>query len=349
MKKLIIILLLVAAVGAVAFTLYSNKAEMEATTETAMKSSDFVPVTIEKVESKSMELSFESNGIFEAHQELTLMSETGGAVVKIHKRKGDFVRAGDLILQIDDRLIQAELTIAELNLDQSKKDLQRFTNLMDTDAITKKQFEDIERGFKIAEAQLQAIQKRAEDTQIKAPISGYINEDFYEPGTLVSPGMPLAELINSTPLKLNLQVSEREVATVKLGQKIPVIVNALPNFTQEGVVTFISNKADGAFKYEVILEIKNPSPEIKPGMFGTATFASTDTANRLLINRKSIVGGLKNPGVYTIENGVAVYRSVQIQPINASLVEVLEGLSAGDEIIASGLINVKDGIQVKAQ
>jgi hypothetical protein len=97
------------------------------------------------------------------------------------------------------------------------------------------------------------------------------------------------------------------------------------------------------------LEIKNPSPEIKPGMFGTATFASTDTANRLLINRKSIVGGLKNPGVYTIENGVAVYRSVQIQPINASLVEVLEGLSAGDEIIASGLINVKEGIQVKAQ
>jgi RND family efflux transporter MFP subunit len=349
MKKLIIILLLVAAVGAVAFTLYSNKTEMEAATETAMKSSDFVPVTTEKVESKTMELSFESNGIFEANQELTIMSETGGAVVKIHKRKGDFVRAGDLILQIDDRLIQAELTIAALNLDQSKKDLQRFTNLMDTDAITKKQLEDTERGYKIAEAQLQAIQKRAEDTQIKAPISGYINEDFYEPGTLVSPGMPLAELINSTPIKLNLQVSEREVATVKLGQKIPVKVNALPNLTQEGTVTFISNKADGAFKYEVILEIKNPSPEIKPGMFGTATFISPDTANRLLINRKSIVGGLKNPGVYTIENGVAVYRSVQIQPINASLVEVLEGLSAGDEIIASGLINVKDGIQVKAQ
>lgn len=349
MKKLIIILLLVVAVGAVAFTLYSNKTEMEAATETAMKSSEFVPVTTEKVESKSMELSFESNGVFEAHQELTIMSETGGAVVKIHKRKGDYVRAGDLILQIDDRLIKSELTIAELNLEQSKKDLQRFTNLMETDAITKKQFEDTDRGYKIAEAQLQSIQKRAEDTQIKAPISGYINEDFYEPGTLVSPGMPLAELINKNPLKLNLQVSEREVATVKLGQKIPVQVNALPNVTQEGVVTFISNKADGAFKYEVILEIKNPSEEIKPGMFGTATFASTDTANRLLINRKSIVGGLKNPGVYTIENGVAVYRSVQIQPINASLVEVLEGLSAGDEIIASGLINVKEGIQVKAQ
>lgn len=349
MKKLIIILLLVISVGAVAFTLYSNKTEMEAATETAMKSSEFVPVTIEKVQSKSMELSFESNGIFEAHQELTIMSETGGAVVKIHKKKGDYVRAGDLILQIDDRLIQSELTIAQLNLEQSKKDLQRFTNLMETDAITKKQYEDTDRGFKIAEAQLQAIQKRAEDTQIKAPISGYINEDFYEQGTLVSPGMPLAELINKNPLKLNLQVSEREVATVKLGQKVPVQINALPNLTQEGTVKFISDKADGAFKYEVILEIKNPSPEIKPGMFGTATFASTDTANRLLINRKSIVGGLKNPGVYTIENGVAVYRSVQIQPINASLVEVIEGLSEGDEIIASGLINVKDGIQVKAQ
>ncbi len=349
MKKLIIILLVLVSVGAAAFTLYSNKTEMEAATEIAMKSSEFVPVTIEKVQSKSMELSFESNGVFEAHQELTLMSETGGVVVKILKKKGDYVRAGDLILQIDDRLIQSELTIAKLNLEQSKKDLQRFTNLMETDAITKKQFEDTDRGFKIAEAQLQAIQKPAEDTQIKAPISGYINEDYYEPGTLVSPGMPLAELINRNPLKLSLQVSEREVATVKLGQKIPFSINALPNVNQEGVVNFISNKADGAYKYEVILEIKNPASEIKPGMFGTATFTSTDTANRLLINRKSIVGGLKNPGVYTIENGVAVYRAVQIQPINASLVEVIAGLSEGDEIIASGLINVKEGIQVKAQ
>ncbi|GMQ30768.1 efflux RND transporter periplasmic adaptor subunit [Algoriphagus confluentis] len=349
MKKTILILFLFVAAGAVAFTLYSNKSELESAAEEAMKSSEFVPVTLERVESKTMELSFESNGIFEAHQELTIMAETGGAVVKIHKRKGDYVRVGDLILQIDDRLIQAELTIAELNLDQSKKDLQRFTNLMDTDAITKKQYEDTERGFKIAEAQLKSIQKRAEDTQIKAPISGYINQDFYEQGTLVSPGMPLAELINSNPLKLNLQVSEREVATVKLGQKIPVKVNALPNVIQEGTVSFISNKADGAFKYEVILEIKNPSPEIKPGMFGTATFVSPDQAERLLINRKSIVGGLKNPGVFTVENGVAVYRSVQIQPINSSLVEVLEGLAAGDEIIASGLINVKAGVQVKAQ
>ena len=349
MKKLLIILLLVVSVGAVAFTLYSNKAEMEAATETAMKSSEHVPVTVEKVQSKLMDLSFESNGIFEAHQELTLMAETGGAVVKIHKRKGDFVRAGELILQIDDRLIQSELTIARLNLDQAKKDLQRFTNLMETDAVTKKQYEDTDRAFKIAEAQLQAIQKRAEDTQIKAPISGYINEDFFEPGTLVSPGMPLAELINKNPLKLNLQVSEREVATVKLGQKVPVQVNALPNVTQEGVVTFISDKADGAFKYEVILELKNPSSEIKPGMFGTATFASTDTANRLLINRKSLVGGLKNPGVFTIENGLAVYRSVQVEPINESLLEVTEGLTEGDEIIASGLINVKEGISVKTQ
>ncbi|MCU0401296.1 MAG: efflux RND transporter periplasmic adaptor subunit [Algoriphagus sp.] len=349
MKKISIILLLVVAAGAVAFTLYTNKTEMEAATETAMKSSEFVPVTLEKVASKTMETSFESNGVFEANQELTLMAETGGAVVKINKRKGDFVRAGDLILQIDDRLIQAELTVALLNLDQTKKDLQRFSNLVDSDAITKKQFEDTERAFKIAEAQLKAIRKRAEDTQIKAPISGYINEDYYEPGTLVSPGMPLAELINTNPLKLNLNVSEREVATVRLGQKVNVKVNALPNAPQQGIVKFISNKADGAFKYEVILEITSPSPAIKPGMFGTATFTNSDTADRLLISRKSLVGGLKNPGVYIVANGVAVYRSVQIQPINASLVAVTEGLSAGDEIIASGLINVKDGIKVKAQ
>lgn len=333
-----------------AYTLYNNKAEMNASANLAMKTSDYISVTVEDVSEKTVNRNFESNGVFEPHQELSLMAETSGAVVKILKKKGDYVKRGDLIVQIDDRLIRSEYNVAVLNRDQAEKDLQRFANLAETDAITKKQFEDNEKAFKIADAQLMAITKRLEDTQVTAPISGFINEDYYEMGTLVSPGMPLAEIINKSPLKLKVKVSEGEIAKVKQGDEISVRVNAVSNEDFTGKVDFISDKADGSFKYEVILVMTSPNQSsIKPGMFGTARFQFAQDTQVLQISRKSIVGSIKNPGVYLIKDGIAVYQPIKINPLNEGSVEILDGLKAGDQVISSGLINVKEGAKVKVQ
>lgn len=338
------------AVGAVAFTLYNNKAELNESATLAMKSSDYISVTTERVEAKTVNRNFEANGVFEPHQELKLMAETSGSIVKILRKKGDYVRRGDLIVQVDDRLIRADYEIAKLNRDQAEKDLARYANLAETDAITKKQYEENEKAFKIANAQFDALKKRLSDTQITAPISGFINEDFYEMGTLVSPGMPIAEIINKNPLKLSVKVSENEISKVKNGDVIPVKVNAISGEKFSGKVDFISDKADGSFKYEVILEMSGKDADaIKAGMFGTAEFEFSQDEEVLQIQRKSVVGSLKNPGVYTIEDGKAVYHQVTINPLDEGTVEVLDGLTAGQEVISSGLINIKEGTKVKVQ
>ncbi len=350
MKKILIIALVLISVGAVAFTLYNNKEEMNQAATLAMKSSEYISVTVEKVEEKTVNRNFEANGIFEPSQQLKLMAETSGAIVKIQRRKGDYVKKGDLIIQIDDRLIRSEYTIAKLNRDQAEKDLKRFQNLASTDAITKKQLEENENGFKIADAQLSALKKRLDDTQVTAPIAGFINEDYYEMGTLVSPGMPLADIINKNPLKLSVNVTETEIAKVKKGDEIAVRVNAISNQDFAGKVDFISDMADASFKYQVELIMNSKNQDvIKPGMFGTAQFEFSQEEKVLMIDRKSISGSLKNPGVFLIKDGVAVYQAVKINPLDDGSVEILDGLKAGDEVIASGLINVKEGTKVKVQ
>lgn len=350
MKKLLIIGFLFIGVSAIAFTLYNNKTELNEAADFAMKSSEFISVTVEKVENQTVNRNFEANGVFEPAQDLKLMSETSGSIIKILKRKGDYVRKGDLIVQVDDRLIRSDYTIAKLNREQAEKDLKRFENLADTDAITKKQLEENQNAFQIADAQFSALQKRLDDTQVKAPISGFINEDYYELGTLVSPGMPLVDIINKNPLKLSVNVTESEIYKVKKGEQIKVSVNAIAGKEYAGKVDFISDKANGAFKYEVVLLMSgNDQEQIKPGMFGTAHFNFSQDEEVLKINRKSIAGSLKDPGVYLIENGTAVYRAVKINPLDDGMVEILEGLKAGDEVIASGLINVKAGTKVKVQ
>jgi|GEM_PF-234537 len=350
MKKLIIIALLLVGGGAVAFTLYNNKKEMNQAATLAMKSSEYISVTVEKVEEKTVNRNFEANGIFKPSQELKLMSEASGAIVKIQRRKGDYVRKGDLLVQIDDRLIRSEYTIKKLTRDQAERDLKRFENLAATDAITKKQLEENENAFKIADAQLGALKKRLDDTQVTAPIAGFINEDYYELGTLVSPGMALADIINKSPLKLVVNVTESEIAKVTKGDEISVRVNAISDQDFAGKVHFISDKADASFKYQVelIMTSKNQD-KIKPGMFGTAQFKFSQEEKVLMIDRKSISGSLKDPGVYLIKDGVAVYQPVKIHPLDNGFVEILDGLKAGDQVIASGLINVKEGTKVKVQ
>src|SRR5690606_12059727 len=108
MKKLIPIVILILATGGIAFTLFNNKQEMAVQAEEAMKTSEFIPVTTEVVGKSPVKVNFTSNGTFEANQELNLQSEASGKVVKIFKRKGDFVKAGQMIAQLDDDLLQSE-------------------------------------------------------------------------------------------------------------------------------------------------------------------------------------------------------------------------------------------------
>src|SRR5690554_7264121 len=109
MKKLIPIVILILIVGGIAFTLYGNKQEMAVQAEEAMKTSEFIPVNTEVVGRSKLKVNFTSNGIFVANQELNLQAEASGKVVKIWKRKGDTVKAGQLIAQLDDELLQSEL------------------------------------------------------------------------------------------------------------------------------------------------------------------------------------------------------------------------------------------------
>lgn len=345
MKKIITPIILILIVGAIAYTLFSNKQEMAAKAEEAMKTSQTIPVRTEKVEKSIHAINFTSNGTFEANQELQLQSEASGKVLKIYKRKGDYVRTGELIAVLDDELLQSELVIANLSFEQSNKDLERYKNLAGTDAITKKQLEEIQNGNKTAEAQLKMIKKRIANTKITAPIAGYINDDHIEIGTLVTPGMDIVDIVNTNPLKLSINVSESEIARISVGDKVLVKAGVFPDKEYEGKVTFTSSKGDASLRYKVEISLDKETGGLKPGMYGYAAF-NYEMEEAILINRKSLVRGLKNPEVYVVENGKAKLKPVKIAPMGQDELVLLDGLKEGEKLVVSGLINLQDGTPV---
>lgn len=345
MKKIIPTIILTLVIVAISFTLYSNKQEMAVEAEEAMKTSEFIPVNTEVVAKSNVNVNFTANGTFEANQELNLQSEASGKVVKILKRKGDFVKAGALILQLDDELLQSELTLAQVAYDQTKRDLERYRNLSGTDAITKRQLEDIENGSKNAEGQLKMIKKRISHTQVTAPISGYINDDHVEIGTLVAPGMALVDIVNTQPLKLSVNVSESEIAQIAVGDEVTVKAGVFPDKEFKGKVSFMANKGDASLRYEMEISLEGANENIKPGMYGYVTF-NYDRQEAILINRKALISGLKNPEVFVVEDGRARVKPIKVAAMGQDKLVLLDGLKEGEKLITTGLINLKEGTVV---
>lgn len=350
MKKFITIAIVVLVIAAIAFTLYSNKQQIKADAKDSMKTSDAIPVSVEKAKNASVQYDFTVSGKFIAAHVINLVSEAQGSIVKIYHEKGDFVKKGQTIVKVDDTIWRAQLMVAQTNFDKAKKDMERFDNLAGTEAITKRQLEEAKQALANAESNLITIRKRIADTNIKAPISGIINDDFIEPGEFLSVGAQVAELVSVHPLKLELKVSENEVALMNLKDTVKVHTAVEPQNTFDGVVTFIAAKGDQQLKYtvEVTLEVSAEN-KLRPGMYGYADFSYDLGDENLLISKKAIVGSLQDPKVYIAKDTTAHLIPIKILPIDEQQVKVLEGLKEGDPVVVSGQINLTDGRAISVQ
>mgnify|MGYP000504202480 CR=1 FL=1 len=347
MKKFIIIAIVIASAGLVAFTLMNNKKEMQEEVASLQVKSEAIPVTITELKEEKLEGNIKISGTLEPNTELALMSEAQGKVVKLYRKKGDKVSQGTLLLQTDNDLIETELIAAKAQYEKLGKDVARFEKLYQEDAITERDLEDARLGLKQAEANYKAIQKRLNNTYLKSPISGVIHEDFVEIGTYVAPGTKAYDIVDVSKLKLNIKVPESYILEIRDGQGVDITTDVHPGITFKGKVTNIAEKADNTLKYDVEIELVNNQKDepLKAGMYAVANF-KFEPKPAMVVSRKAIIGSLKNPSVFVIENGLAYQKPVTIGNIYEDKVQIIDGLKNGEQIVLTGQINLKEGTKV---
>jgi membrane fusion protein, multidrug efflux system len=347
MKKLIYIVVVIVILGAVGFKLMSNKEQMAANAAVAQIKSDAIPVAVTEVKSEKLDKSFTAQGNFAPIQSLSLMSEAQGQIQRVLKRKGDQVKAGELLVQVENNTMAADLATAQTNAEKAKRDLERFENLAAGDAITKRQLEDARLAARSTEGQLVAARQRVTKTRITAPISGEINEIYVEVGSYLNPGTRLYDIVNVSKLKLKVKVSESEVLLVQKGAKVTVKADAGSGQEYEGVVTAIAAQADPSLKFDVEVEVQNAANNnLRAGMYGTAFFEAAEQRDAMLLPREAIVGSIQNPSVYVVKDQQATLRKVRVGTVTQNQVEILEGVQPGEQIVRSGQINLRDGMKV---
>ena len=348
LRIILTIIILASLIYGIGWKLMQNKAKRADQISLSQTRNSAIPVTTTAVSSKSFSNNFTVNGAFQPSRQMMMISDVAGKITKLNIKGGSYVKAGEVILTVDSEYLENDLEGAELNLKKAEKDLERMKNLIGDGGVTQAQYEQAEVAVENVKVKIKSLKKRLGDTQVKAPISGFISQKRVEMGSVLGPGAPIAMLVDINPIVLIVFLTENQVITIKKGQQAEVSVDVYGNKILKGKVTFIDVLSDNFKRYMVKVELSNPSDmPIKAGMSGKARFTTNQDIDALILPRTAFLGSLLDGRVFVIENGKAKSRQVKTGAVFADQVEIIEGLQEGDEVVLSGKANLEDGVTVQ--
>jgi len=343
MKRGIITLLIIAAgLAGIFFVLNKNKKKNEAETAEVAKTNAAIAVRIDTAKVSSMDLRYTSNGTFEPKQEVTVGAETAGRVVKVLVDEGSRVSAGQTLAVIEGDKLNVNVANAQASYDNALSEMKRHESAFSTGGVTQQKLDEVRLKLESAKNSLRSAKLNAGDVTIKTSVSGIVNARKIEPGAYVSPGTAAFDIVNVSILKLRVNVDEKNVATLRVGQSVDVTASVYSDQRFTGKVTFIAPKSDGSLNFPVEIEVNNALNQLRAGMYGTAIFGEGVASNTLIVPRNAFVGSVSDNKIFVLKNGKAVETTVKSGRNFGDYIEILGGLQNGDQVIVSGQINLFD-------
>lgn len=303
-----------------------------------------IPVSIITVQLTDTEDIVILPALIEANVNAVLSAEKSGRIIELKADRGDRVEMGQLLLQIDDRIWQANLKQANIAAKDAGKNFERFKKLQESGAVADSEYDSIETAYIRADAMATEAEINIEQCRIESPITGIINDRFVEAGEFVSPGTPAFQVVDKATVKVVVLIPEKDIYSIKTGDSVSFGVQPLPNRTFEGIVTFVASQADGrnnSFRAEIT--VNNSDAVLRPGMIAQVEFSRGINKNMVSLPMSAVLPSKGDHIVYLAKDNQAVRRKVQIEKITRDRALISKGLEAGELVILEGNRTLNDG------
>lgn len=306
-----------------------------------------MPVETVIIEPDSFDDYIRTTGTVEALEDAMISSETSGRILSI-KDRGERVRKGEAIARIDDRLIQAQYESAKTAYELAVDTFNRLEALHADSIISTQDFNSAQAQRDQARAQLSQAEKQLQDAGIEAPFDGRIEERFIQTGELINPGQPVVRLVNTDRVRVVAGVPERYSGEIAEGSNVDLALRTLTGETRQGTITFASDVLDPETRtYAIEIELNNSGQVLKPAMVADLTIERRTLQDVIVIPRTAILRDETGQSVFVAEeeNGQKYARVVQVTtgPASGALIQVVSGLSEGDEVVVSGVRSLSAG------
>jgi RND family efflux transporter MFP subunit len=271
-----------------------------------------------------------------------IVPQAGGRITKINVEIGDFVKAGQVLAEID----KAQLQQAQLSLKNQEVELARLKSLYEAGGLSKSDLDAIELQYNVTKTQVENL---LENTVLRSPINGVVTARNYDVGDMCSMSAPIFTVEQIIPVKLLVGISESDYSKVKKVDSVEIKADAVPDKTFYGKINRIYPTIDPATRtFTVEVVVQNNYRTLRPGMFVRAT-VNFGTNNNIVIPDVAVVKqqGSGERFVYVLnQDGTVTYQKVVLGVRMGAEYEVLEGLEDGATIVTGGQIRLKDGIKV---
>lgn len=306
-----------------------------------------IPVLTRVVQPEDVAVVEETLTVLVAHARLAVRSEANGQVSTVSFQDGDVVDKGAELMRLRDAAWRADVaeTRAAEKLARSERD--RAQALFDRARISVAELQAAQARHELAVAALDRAVEALRRTVVHTPFAGRLSTRLVEPGDVVTTDTVITELVDADPLRAEFSLPERHASWAQLGQTVEVSVDAWPARTFAAVVTYVAPAVEADTRtLRLRAEIDNAAGELSPGMSGRARITLQAPAPHMVVPADAITTRAEGPMVWVVQEGTARTRPVTLGPRRPDDVVVLDGLAAGDEIVVSGIVRLREGAEV---
>ena len=309
-------------------------------------------------------------------QTVAIAPRTGGRLLSVNVQLGDRVRRGQILAKVEDREIVEQVRAAEASqevakatirqreadLNVAKLNFERSKNLFQRQLLAKQALDDAESRYlaavaqlDLSTAQLSANAARLEElkinlqhTSVASPVDGYVASRTVDAGAMVNTNTSIASVVDISRLRLVVNVVEKDLRMVSVGDVAEVEVDAYPGEKFHGKIARVAPVLDPATRTAAMeVEIPNSDNKLKPGMYARINLTVEEKKNTLVAPKNAVIDFESKRGVWMPnEDNRARFVPVKLGIDGGDQVEVLDGLQEGDKFVTTGAAAVRNNDQL---
>lgn len=308
-------------------------------------------ITVRSIEVRAepLRVTITAVGTVEPENRVVVAAQEAGLVTALHVREGDTVAAGEVVVELDDRELRAQLAEERARLVEAEAQWGRASQLIADGLITQADADSAKATYQVSKARVEALETRLSFTQVTAPVAGVVTVRHVELGDLVAANTAVVELAAGRKV-LRVPVSELDVVHLSPGDPAKVSIDALPGVEIPAHVARIFPAADRSSRQvtvEVVLE--HVPRQVRPGFLARAELVVERVSDAVMIPEPAVQRGSEIPQfVYVVQRGIAKVRPVKVGVRQGGKAQIVDGLAAGEVVVVDGAALLKDGAVVNA-
>ena len=281
-------------------------------------------------------------GSLKSVQGVMLRPETSGRISRLGFADGARVAKGQLLVQLDDTLQQAQLQQAQAQASIARTNLQRSRELQAQSFVSQSAVDQNAAALQVAEAQVALAQVQVQRMKVLAPFHGTAGLRAVDVGDYLKDGADIVNIEDLSSMTVQFALPERYVDRLRGGQSVDVLVDAMPGRTFKGRVQAVDSQVDANGRaLQVLAQVANPGTVLRPGMFARPRVVFSVRESAVVVPEEALVPVGAKQFVFKVVDGVDGKKASQRVEVKIGLrlpgkVEILEGIQAGDTVVTAG-------------